>query len=118
MKTEREYISRRMRFAIFQRDIFTCQYCGAKGPDVKLVLDHIKPVSKGGSSDYTNLVTSCWVCNSGKADSHLREAPLAGSWDRDPLEFPPLEITRNWPAETQLYFYSGEQRRTLEALAD
>ena len=64
---KRESISKRVRFAIFARDGFTCKYCGRQSDEVKLVIDHIEPVSKGGTNTESNLVTSCESCNQGKA---------------------------------------------------
>ena len=60
-------LSVRTRFEVFKRDGFTCRYCGRKSPDVVLEVDHIVPVSKGGSDDEMNLATACWECNHGKA---------------------------------------------------
>lgn len=54
------------RFEILERDKFTCRYCGKKAPDVVLEVDHIIPVSKGGTNAKTNLITSCRKCNQGK----------------------------------------------------
>lgn len=59
-------VNKKLRFEVFKRDSFTCQYCGRSAPDVVLQCDHIEPVSKGGSDDILNLVTSCFDCNSGK----------------------------------------------------
>jgi 5-methylcytosine-specific restriction endonuclease McrA len=56
-------VSKSIRFEIFARDTFTCQYCGRRPPDVVLELDHIHPVSKGGSDEVINLITSCYDCN-------------------------------------------------------
>lgn len=42
-------ISKKLRFEVFKRDCFTCQYCGEKAPNVKLEVDHIKPVSNYGN---------------------------------------------------------------------
>jgi hypothetical protein len=64
-------ISKKVRFEVFKRDSFTCQYCGRKAPDVVLQADHIEPTSKGGSDDYLNLTTSCVECNQGKSDRKL-----------------------------------------------
>ena len=61
-------ISKSLRFDVFQRDSHTCQYCGRKSPEATLVIDHLIPVSKGGTDDFENLVTSCEDCNSGKSD--------------------------------------------------
>lgn len=65
---KRENVSKKLRFEVFKRDSFTCQYCGAKAPDVILEVDHIKPVAKEGSSDILNLITACQACNAGKSD--------------------------------------------------
>lgn len=70
----REQVRKSVRFEVFKRDSFTCQYCGEKAPEVVLELDHITPVSKGGTSDIINLVTSCRSCNSGKSDRTLSDA--------------------------------------------
>ena len=48
------------RFNVFLRDKFTCQYCGDKRD---LTFDHLLPKSKGGVSDWENVVTACSTCN-------------------------------------------------------
>ncbi len=68
---KRKAISKRVRFEVFKRDGFKCQYCGRSAPDVLLHVDHIHPVAKGGSGDILNLATSCADCNSGKGDRAL-----------------------------------------------
>jgi len=70
----RKQISKSTRFEIFKRDSFTCQYCGRKAPDVLLVIDHIKPVAKGGANDFLNLITACKDCNAGKSDRQLSDS--------------------------------------------
>lgn len=64
--SDRTNISKKLRFEVFKRDSFTCQYCGSKAPDVVLNVDHIRPVADGGTGDVLNLVTACFSCNSGK----------------------------------------------------
>lgn len=66
MARKRKTISKKIRFEVFKRDKFTCQYCGKQAPDAILVIDHIHPVSKGGEDVMLNYTTSCDVCNSGK----------------------------------------------------
>lgn len=66
-------ISKKLRFEVFKRDAFTCQYCGQKSPDVILNCDHVKPVADGGTTDILNLITSCFDCNSGKGARSLSE---------------------------------------------
>ena len=72
MSPERKPIGKGLRFKIFHRDAFTCQYCGRQPPDVVLELDHIRPVAEGGTNDELNLVSSCEACNRGKG-KHLLE---------------------------------------------
>lgn len=73
MARGRKQISTRTRFEVFKRDAFTCQYCGGNPPAVVLHLDHITPVSRGGTNDLDNLVTSCQDCNLGKSDVPLSD---------------------------------------------
>lgn len=67
----RRSTGKRLRFEVFKRDYFTCQYCGAQPPAVVLVVDHVVPVAAGGENGIDNLVTSCEPCNQGKADRPL-----------------------------------------------
>ena len=66
MAEKRIAISKKLRFEVFKRDSFTCQYCGRMAPDVILEVDHIDPVKRGGKNDILNLITSCKDCNRGK----------------------------------------------------
>jgi len=66
-------LSKRKRFEVFKRDRFTCQYCGAKAPDVVLEVDHIHPVAEGGDDNEVNLTTACFGCNRGKSDRLVGE---------------------------------------------
>lgn len=68
-------VTKRTRFEVLRRDDHTCQYCGAKAPDVTLHIDHVMPVSLGGDDKPGNLVTACKDCNSGKA-SITPDSPL------------------------------------------
>lgn len=70
---KRKGISKKVRFEVFKRDNFKCQYCGKCAPEVVLNVDHIHPVSKGGEDDMMNYVTSCVDCNSGKSDRLLSD---------------------------------------------
>ena len=61
------------KFQVFMRDNFTCQYCGRTPQDgIKLVLDHIKPLKRGGKNKMENSITSCKECNTLKNKSMLR----------------------------------------------
>ena len=56
----------RLRFEVLERDKFQCQYCGQYAPNVQLEVDHILPVSDGGTDILENLKTACFSCNQGK----------------------------------------------------
>lgn len=66
---------RAIRERIFQRDDYTCQYCGARG--VRLECDHKVPVARGGGHDDSNLATACFTCNRSKRDKLISEWRLA-----------------------------------------
>jgi 5-methylcytosine-specific restriction endonuclease McrA len=51
--THKRKITRR---AVFARDGWECQYCGAR---TSLTVDHVIPRSKGGGSGWDNIVASC-----------------------------------------------------------
>lgn len=61
----------KIRSAILKRDEYTCVKCGAspkKEKYVRLEVDHIVPVAKGGGTVLENLQTLCFYCNQGKKD--------------------------------------------------
>lgn len=69
-KTGRD-LSLRLRFKVLKRDNFSCKQCGAspaKEGSVQLHVDHIKPWSKGGETEISNLQILCQNCNLGKSD--------------------------------------------------
>lgn len=71
-------VTKRTRFEVLRRDNHTCQYCGAKAPDVVLQIDHVTPVALGGDDKPTNLLTACHGCNAGKT-SIPPDSPLVAS---------------------------------------
>jgi len=54
---------------VLARDRHTCVYCTAGISEESFVLDHIVPVSKGGTNRKHNLVSACDVCNQRRTDS-------------------------------------------------
>jgi 5-methylcytosine-specific restriction endonuclease McrA len=54
---------KRRKRVLLKRDGARCHNCGGKG---KLTLDHVKPLSKGGGNDLTNLRLLCPTCNQAK----------------------------------------------------
>lgn len=60
------------RRAVFARDDWTCQYCGAQAEN----LDHVIPRSRGGEHVWENVVAACRRCNAKKESRLLAEARL------------------------------------------
>lgn len=72
VRVPRDRAKRRItRRAVFARDSWTCQYCGTTS---HLTVDHVIPRSRGGASDWENIVTSCAPCNRRKGNRTPVEA--------------------------------------------
>ena len=56
------------RFNVFLRDRFSCQYCGTSHSASDLTFDHVVPRSKGGRTNWMNVVAACGPCNLRKAN--------------------------------------------------
>jgi 5-methylcytosine-specific restriction endonuclease McrA len=68
-RSTRKTVPSRLRYETLKKHNFQCQSCGATVEDgAKLEIDHIKPVSKGGTNDPDNLQVLCKNCNLGKSD--------------------------------------------------
>lgn len=76
----------RIRQAVFERDNYTCRYCGSKeGP---FHADHVYPWSKGGETSINNIVTACRHCNISKHDK-------VGIWPKPMGYFEPEPVRKN-----------------------
>ena len=64
------------RLSLFERDNWTCAYCGKSLNIKNVTVDHILPKSRGGSNSWHNCVTSCVTCNYEKGDKTLGEANM------------------------------------------
>lgn len=57
---------------LFARDRYRCQYCGRQSFELKpreaLTRDHLIPLSRGGTNEWTNVVTACSSCNTRKSN--------------------------------------------------
>ena len=89
------------RFNVFLRDKFMCQYCGSNN---ELTFDHLLPRSKGGKTDWNNVVTACSSCNVQKggrlydnSEMSLQQIPYQPSTEdlhRNGKNFPPNFYTK------------------------
>ena len=115
---ERKAISKKLRFEVFKRDSFTCQYCGKSAPDVVLELDHIKPVAKGGKNELLNLVASCVDCNRGKGARELDDSSVVSKQQKQLAELnerkEQLRMMLKWKEE--LAVMTEEQVDAINAL--
>ena len=105
--SNRKSLSKKLRFEVFKRDSFTCQYCGRVAPNVVLEIDHIEPVSKGGGNELLNLISSCYECNRGKSDIKLDDDSVVLKQRQQ------LELLQERREQIQLMF---NWRRSLDNL--
>jgi 5-methylcytosine-specific restriction endonuclease McrA len=94
------------RFNVFLRDRFSCQYCGDRLPTSELTFDHVVPRSKGGRTNWSNIVTACSDCNLHKGSRSVREAglhlrrrpdqPTMHELQTNGRSFPPNYLHESW----------------------
>ena len=75
----REFVKQRVntsfnRSNVYLRDNYICQYCKQMFSYKDLTLDHVIPKSKGGKTEWSNIVSACRKCNNDKA-SHTHIKP-------------------------------------------
>ena len=68
------------RMNIYARDDFRCQYCGEQFMTEDLTFDHVFPQSRGGKTEWTNIVSCCGIggngCNLRKGNRTPEEAGM------------------------------------------
>jgi len=62
------------RLEVFNRDRYTCQYCGKETR--QLTLDHVIPRYRGGQHTWENVVSACIPCNRRKAGRTPEQAGM------------------------------------------
>lgn len=117
---KRQAISKKIRFEVFKRDNFTCQYCGKMAPDVVLEIDHINPIANGGDNNILNLITSCHDCNRGKGKRTLKDNQELKKQQQQLKELSKkkeqLEMMMKWKEE--LDSFDDMQVEKIEAIND
>lgn len=71
MLKERLRTKRKPRFSktnICIRDLYTCQYCDSRLSHSQCTMDHVVPLSKGGRTNWENIVVACHHCNERKGN--------------------------------------------------
>jgi 5-methylcytosine-specific restriction endonuclease McrA len=61
---------------IYARDRYKCQYCGDRFSTEDLTYDHVIPKSRGGKTQWKNIVTCCIDCNRKKGGRKPSEASM------------------------------------------
>ena len=62
------------RRSLLSRDNYTCQYCGST--EHPLTIDHVIPKSRGGKTEWTNVVAACVACNRKKGNKMPVDAKM------------------------------------------
>jgi len=62
---------------LFNRDNWSCQYCGVKLSWESITIDHVQPSSRGGETTWMNCITACKSCNKRKANRTPEEAGMS-----------------------------------------
>jgi 5-methylcytosine-specific restriction endonuclease McrA len=62
------------RRSLLSRDNYTCQYCGTT--EQPLTIDHVIPKSRGGKTEWTNVVAACVACNRKKGNKMPIDAKM------------------------------------------
>lgn len=112
--TAHKAVSKTVRFEVFKRDSFTCQYCGAKAPEVVLHCDHIHPVAEGGTNDIMNLVAACADCNGGKGARKLDDRSAV---ERQRAQIKELEARRE-QLEMMLAWRDAAQAAAIDTVEE
>lgn len=64
------------RHNIYEHYRYRCCYCGGRFSTRELNLDHVVPKSRGGPTNWENIVTACLPCNGRKANRLPKEAGM------------------------------------------
>jgi 5-methylcytosine-specific restriction endonuclease McrA len=109
---------------LFARDHYRCQYCARHMSELKpregLTRDHLVPLSRGGSNEWSNVVTACSPCNTRKGNRLPSEIGM------HPLTHPaePHFVHLSWavrkltPIQSRYIrtFYGSEMLHHLESI--
>ena len=63
-------LTREVWLAVCEKYADTCIYCGSKE---RITIEHLTPVSRGGTNEASNLAPACLSCNSSKRNKTYKE---------------------------------------------
>jgi len=102
---------------IYEHYKHRCCYCGKKKTTSELNLEHVIPISRGGATDWLNVVISCVPCNLKKAARTPQEAgmkllvkPGKPDW-KGPVSLcfkPGLKIKASWQKFIDTVYWNAE----------
>lgn len=101
--TKKKPIPRELRKLVFERDNYTCRYCGQHAD--RPHCDHVYPESRGGATELSNLVTACRKCN-------IQKHAAIGVW---PM---PVDFLNRIDTLTNQADMADSRRREMEAQSD
>lgn len=76
MLRHRKPVVRFSRENVFARDHGECQYCHTKLSRAEATYDHVQPKSRGGGTNWENIVIACVKCNQKKGGRTPTEAKM------------------------------------------
>jgi 5-methylcytosine-specific restriction endonuclease McrA len=94
------------RFNVFLRDRWQCQYCADTFKTHELTFDHVIPRSRGGRTNWENIVAACQKCNTQKGNHmphevsmypiHEPRQPSIHELQDHGRRFPPNFLHKSW----------------------
>ncbi|MFH1282815.1 MAG: HNH endonuclease [bacterium] len=102
---------------IYEHYHYKCCYCGKSFNSSMLNLDHVIPKSRGGRTDWANIVTACFPCNLKKANRTPKEAdmmlviePTKPKWKQGVslIMRPRIKIKSSWQKFIDTIYWNSE----------
>jgi 5-methylcytosine-specific restriction endonuclease McrA len=108
-KSNRRLKNKSVRFSrknVWIRDEGRCQYCNNDVALKDLTLDHVIPKTRGGKTEWANVVTCCYRCNQKKSDKTVAQAGMK--------LFKPVVKPSHLPYIGEIEFYNSTDKNIPE----
>jgi 5-methylcytosine-specific restriction endonuclease McrA len=102
---------------IYKHYNFKCCYCGKRFGTDEVNLDHVIPKSRGGKTEWNNIVLTCVTCNSNKSDKTPREAGFKMYYKPSKPQWRPsyavrintgMRVKQSWRKFIDSVYWNGE----------